>query len=206
MKIKKLIIITILSLVEIFLLSIPFYNRVLKPFEGYNKEILLNNINEELDDKKSYFFKNYIDYDFYEENYKTSFYYKHSKEAFLFFFNYYVDNAYSYIIYLNDDYANIKNKILEKYNFAEIPFEYGNDIDFVNTIKIDDYILKEIAYDYDDKIDYYYSAYPRRISYWLSYNDTKREISFSILQHELSFDYYNSEETIKKFLKDNLYI
>ena len=43
----------------------------------------------------------------------------------------------------------------------------------------------------------------RKTSYWYAYNNKTNQISFMILEHEQSIDYYSSELDLKKYLFKN---
>ncbi len=68
---------------------------------------------------------------------------------------------------------------------------------------------KEFLYHPDEFIDEYskkvYLHNKRDPSYWFSYNDEKKEIVFSVLGNDESYNCYDSLDDIKGFIA-NLYI
>ena len=52
-------------------------------------------------------------------------------------------------------------------------------------------------------MNWYYNNI-RVTSYWYGFNEQTKQISFSILEHYSSLDYYSNEEILIKYMKKNL--
>jgi len=196
------------------IIYIYIYNEAIKPFAGYNKKILINNNEYNSLDKKYYdFYNDFINYKEYENKYETNFYYKYGKKAlFLDYTLQYTYNtleAYSYIIKV-DDYNNQKDNIINKYNYVRIPIGYSIKKEFIDDVKIGDWTFKELYYNITmNSSDYLISRYENQIrtrSYWLSYNDNKKEICFSVLINYERVTDYETIIDLQKYLINNLYM
>lgn len=191
-----------------------FYNNILKPFEGYNDNLLeLDNNNKPLIKQEYYdFFHNYTNVDENKNKYNTKFYYRNGNDCMFpgltLLFNHYTPYSYSYIIDLSDEYESKKEDFLDSIKFIKTPYMYGNDYDFVSSIIVNNWTFMEIYNENSINTDIprsYYEAELRKTSYWFSYNDSKKEICFSIMVHDLSLDYYSSIDSIKEYISTNLY-
>ena len=221
-KTKRIVLlISSISIFMIFVLAIFLCDRVIKPFAGYD-EHYLEKYNE---DNKS-FYKNFKKeyYDFYDSfiNYKdfiskydTNFYYNNYKDSPFslveLFLNERVNDGYSFIVHANNEYDNLKNSFLNNYELIKTP-TYNENIKkttYYDNIDVNNYVFNEFLYHPDEFIDEHskkvYLNSKRDPSYWFSYNDEKKEIVFSVLGYDVSYNYYDSLDDIKVFLS-NLYI
>lgn len=185
---KKVKIIFFLLMVPLsFVCLISLYNHTICPFDGYNKDYIINpgSHNVYYVNEVDEFYNEYVNYNKYEEKYNTSFFYKHGKNS---LFNYigliywYSMESYSYTIFLGDDYDVVKNEILNQVYFIKTPVGY-DDLNYVDNFEVNGSIYNEIYMKDEITDDKIYLEQLRVYSYWFSYNDSKKQISFSCIFH-----------------------
>ena len=214
MKMLFKILLLLFSIIIVGLIIISIYNHCFSPFKGEDKEVLKNYENYDMDypDCFAEFYIDYIDYNKYEEKYDTKFYYNYGKKS---LFNcmtliyYYPREAYSYVIYPNNEYEILKKEILDNVRLIDTPVGY-DEVTYVNNINIDETIYNEIYFMPNSiYLDYYpeelYLKDLRTISFWFSYNDDKKEISFSYLYLPASITSLKNISELSKMLERNLY-
>ena len=187
MKIKKNKTLLLILISLVILCLVPLYNHVLCPFEGYNKDILFHSENYDLnyEEELRTFYDNHVCYYRYEEKYATKFYYKFGKKSLMSFITlvyFYSMESYSYIVSLDDDYDDMKEKMLNGTRLISTPIGYG-DYSFENNFNVNGSVYNEIYMNVHLDLEDIYLNNIRTRSYWLSYNDEKKEIGFSCVFH-----------------------
>jgi len=213
-KINIMIILLPPTFVLLFTIYLLVYYKIIKPYYVYNINYIENYKEEDGILKKEYYdFYNFIKYKQYSENYETNFYYnfifKTPCSIFPILTENYAYYGYSYIVKAENDYDILKKNILDNYSFLKTPVEYGNYYEFYKDISINGFIFNEINYTFidfkseDERVSYECNG--RKVSFWFSYNDQKREVVFSILDEGTSFGNYASFDILKEHLYNNLY-
>ena len=158
------------------------------------------------------FYHDFLEYEKYEKKYDTKFYYCFGHKSLIpqytLTFDKYGMESYSYVIKCEDDYNQIKEKILNEYQFVDIPLWISyesDDIYYESFIELDGTIYQEIHYNYFlGEYGYETPEDFRTISYWFGYNDERKEIIFSLLFRDISGDGILKEKLIF-LMKNNLY-
>lgn len=184
------------------------------PFRGENKDILYNPIDYSIkcEERFSEFYSEFLEYENYEGKYETKFYYCFGHESLIpqytVTFDKYGIEAYSYVIKCEDDYNQIKEKILTEYRFANIPMLLSyetDDIIYESFLDINGIIYREIHYDYFlEEYGYQDPDDFRTISYWFGYNDERKEIIFSLLFRDTGSSQITKEKLFV-LMENNLY-
>jgi hypothetical protein len=199
---KKIKILFILAIVAIlFICFISLYNHTICPFEGYDKNVMINpeNYNVNYEDEIDKFYNQYVEYNKYEEQYNTSFYYKHGKKSLISYvaiIYWYSMESYSYTVSLGDDYEVVKNELLSQINLIKTPIGYDS-ITYMDNFEINGSIYNEIYMKNEIDDEKIYLEHARSKTYWFSYNDDKKEISFSCVFHFEPIEHNNKEDFTK---------
>ena len=156
MKIKKNKTLLLILISLVILCLVPLYNHALCPFEGYNKDILFNSENYDLNYEKELrtFYDNHVYYYRYEEKYATKFYYKFGKKSLMNFITiiyFYSMESYSYIISLDDDYDDMKEKMLNGTRLISTPIGH-DDYSFENNFNVNGSVYNGSTYLYERNI------------------------------------------------------
>lgn len=220
-KLKILIIIffIIVIVASAGLVYISYYNKVLHPFSGFNKEVLVSyEKNEKIECKDFFeeFFIKFVNYTQYEEKYSTDFYYNYRDLlcpviSTLFFRESDAVEGFSYIIKPDVEYESLKERLLDNIAFVTTPIgdTYPYRVDeycyYIESIEVNGWVFKEIYFNYCKFEPSYFEKIPRRPACWLAYNDNKKEISFSYF-YENTLGYYIDEECLTEYIKVCLYL
>ena len=197
---KFKIAISIVSVTFLFVCFVSFYNHTICPFEHYNDDVLMNiekyDLNYEQEVKK--FYNHYVNYRKFNQ-YDTTFYYKQGKNSLFSYIGlvyWYSMESYSYTISLGADYEIIKTDLLTQIKFIKTPIGY-NDYIYMNDFEINGCIYNEIYMKNELDDEDIYLEHPRGHTYWFSYNDDKKEISFSCIFHFEPITRKNKEDFSK---------
>lgn len=214
MKKTRLILISaILIIVLLGIAFIPFYNAVIHPFRGCDKNFLEEYQQQDIKYKDDFsaFYIDCVNYTQYE-CYSTEFYYNHGRKAILWeiatIYCHYAYESYSYVVKLDkSDYENVKQQTRDSFKYLKI--RVGSDsIKFYDYVDLDEWRFYEIFLNTVDgwSDELYESQEVKFPSFWLAYNDSTQEIAFHCLVLDRSLDYYSGIDKLKKYLKTNLYV
>ena len=198
---KKVKVVFLIVLVTfLFICIVSLYNHTICPFKDYDKDVLINPENHNLyyEQEVEKFYNLYVEYYKYE-TYNTNFYYKHGKNSLFSYIGlvyWYSMESYSYTISLGIDYEVIKNNLLTQIKFIKTPVGY-NDYVYVDAFEINGSVYNEIYMKSELDDEEIYLQQPRAHSYWFSYNDNKKEISFSCIFHFEPINRKNKEDFSK---------
>ena len=214
MKKKIVVLISCIIIVLFFSLFVYLYNNVFTPFKGENKDILYSPMDYSLKTGERFekFYHDFLEYENYEKKYDTKFYYCFGHKSLIpqytLTFDKYGVESYSYVIKCEDDYNQIKEKILNEYQFADIPLLLSyesNDIYYESFIEINGTVYQEIHYNYiNEEWEIYFPKLFRKKTFWFGYNDERKEIIFSLLYRDPNGNDILKEELIF-LMKNNLY-
>lgn len=212
--VKRILFVSCIISILIFLLFSYLYNNVWVPFKGENKDILFYPTDSPIyeEDKFKEFYYDFLEYENYEEKYDTKFYYCFGYKALIpqytVVFDKFAFEAYSYVIKCEGNYNRLKEEILSEYKFVETPvrLSYESDVIMLKTFfDINGTIYQEIHYDYFIEDWEYRDPNRFRIdSYWFGYNDERKEIIFSYLSKDSSADELEQNDALF-LLENNLY-
>lgn len=214
-KITLIVFAVIFAVIFLSLSFVSFYNAVLHPFKGYDKNFLKNYEEQDIRYYKkefSIFYNDCVNYTQYE-CYPTEFYYNQSRKSILWGITSvkfsYADEAYSYIVRLKDyDYENIKQQAINSFRYLKTQVGHDDNIQYYDYIELGDWHFQEIFLNTDEYItdEFYESIEVKDPSFWLAYNDVKKEVVFHLFAPNVSLDYYRDIDTLKKYFQVNLYL
>ena len=178
------------------------YNYVYHPFVYEDKNILTNYVDDERVENEElfeYFFIDLIDYKRLINQYEYNFTYCDLDGSFipLFAQETYCDKGYSLIINCNESYEKEYEYYINNLRFIEYDpsiESYINELDvnYFESIIIDNWVFKEIYYnDTNRSHEYYISWTTRTNSLWFGYNDDTNQIIFIYMNIEPSVYLYD---------------
>mgnify|MGYP003461810748 CR=1 FL=1 len=208
---KRLVILMAICLVFtilicFFTLFVPWYNNNYPTFQYYDKEILYNYQNEYEYNQKN-FYKEYVNYSLYEEKYRTVFFYWNCADAFLpsFYalYNECYSTTHSYIIFLDNDYEDVKNYLLS--TIEKVDIYVGLDkYTPVKEVEVDGTIYHRIYWQVQSEREksIYLSEPCPNTFYFFSYNSDLKYIAFSIA-HSFEPIMFSDIDNLKRMIRLN---
>lgn len=107
-----------------------------------------------------------------------------------------------------DEYLLKKTELINELKFIDIPIgskHDDNDYTYITNVYIDNTMFYEINSETITGEPIYFKGLSRKFLHLFSYNDTTRQISFSII-NDPSLSYYSSVEFLEGYIKKNLNI
>lgn len=196
----------IIIFTSFFAVFIPWYNNNYPTFQYYDKEILYNYQNEYEYNQKN-FYKEYVNYSLYEGKYRTEFFYRNCNDSFCpswyALYNDCYSTTHSYIVFLNDDYEEIKNFLLSTIEIVDIYIGLDNS-NPIKEIDVDGTIYHRIYWQKqsDEEKSLFLNETNPNTFYFFSYNSDLKCIIFSIA-HSFEPFIFSDIDDFKKMIRLN---